>query len=64
MRTTSPALGALVLVAAACGRLSLRPEGDSAGPPLVEYVDASFAGGEPGSGWIEDGYSACAEAAG
>lgn len=29
---------------------------------LVEYVDASFAGGEPGSGWVEDLYSACAEA--
>jgi hypothetical protein len=31
---------------------------------LVEYVDASFAGGEAGSGWIEDQYSACDEAAG
>lgn len=27
----------------------------------ADYVDASFAGGERGSGWIEDGYSACDE---
>lgn len=25
----------------------------------AEYVDASFAGGEPGSGWIENGYQEC-----
>jgi hypothetical protein len=26
---------------------------------VAEYVDASWAGGEPGSGWIEQGYEAC-----
>ena len=25
----------------------------------VDYVDASFGGGKPGSGWIDDGYVAC-----
>jgi hypothetical protein len=26
---------------------------------VADYADASFAGGEPGSGWIDEGYSAC-----
>lgn len=31
---------------------------------VAEYVDASFAGGEPGSGWVESGYEACDERGG
>jgi hypothetical protein len=28
---------------------------------VANYVDASFGGGEAGSGWIEEGYQACAD---